>query len=98
MATTTPEGRITGTAPLKKASSEEQALVASAREVPVMRGLPIFGNLFEARRDPLTFFAKAARTHGDYVGVRFGPLRYLFVNDPEGVRHILVDNYRNYPK
>jgi cytochrome P450 len=27
-----------------------------------------------------------------------GPLRYLFVNDPDGARRVLVDNSKNYPK
>src|SRR4051794_40141185 len=54
--------------------------------------------MFEARRDPLRFFLKAVREHGDYVRAHFGPLRYFFVNDPEGVRRVLVDNHRNYPK
>jgi cytochrome P450 len=100
MATTTPEGRVNEAAPGSMArSSREQALVQiAARDAPLARGLPLIGSLFEARRDPLTFFAKITREHGDYVAVRFGPLRYLFVNDPDGVRHILVDNHRNYPK
>ena len=54
--------------------------------------------MFEARRDPLDFFQRAAREYGDYVDVRFGPLRYFFLNDPDAVRRVLVDNHRNYPK
>src|SRR4051794_7085740 len=80
------------------ASVTTTALVPASRRAPVVPGAPIFGSMFEARRDPLAFFLKAVREHGDYVSVRFGPLRYFFVNEPEGVRRVLVDNHRNYPK
>jgi cytochrome P450 len=65
---------------------------------PGPRGGLFFGSLFEAQRDPLEFFQRMIGEHGDYVGVRFGPFRYLIVNDPDSVRHVLVDNHRNYKK
>jgi len=57
-----------------------------------------FGRLLEAQRDPLAFFERMIGEHGDYVGIRFGPIRYLVVNDADGVRRLLVDNHRNYTK
>jgi cytochrome P450 len=69
-----------------------------AVDAPRPRGTLILGNLLEAQRDPLGLFQRSLRDLGDHVGFRFGPFRYLLVNDPEGVRHILVDNNRNYRK
>jgi cytochrome P450 len=80
-------------------SSPPQALLApTATNAPGPRGGLFFGSLFEAQRDPLDFFQRMIGEHGDYVGVRFGPFRYLIVNDPDSVRHVLVDNHRNYKK
>src|SRR6266852_3498780 len=52
----------------------------------------------EATRDPLEFFGEAQRTYGNFVQFRFGPYRYLMVNDPEAIKQVLVDNPRNYVK
>ena len=52
---------------------------------PGPRGGFFFGSLFDAQRDPLDFFQRMIGEHGDYVGVRFGPFRYMIVNDPEAV-------------
>jgi cytochrome P450 len=67
------------------------------RDAPGPRGAA-FENLFGARRDPLTFFQSMLEKYGDFVAVRFGPVRYFLVNDPDGVRHVLVDNQKNYKK
>jgi cytochrome P450 len=81
------------------ASSPSPALTAPVvPNAPGPRGRLFFGSLFEAQRDPLEFFQRMIGEHGEYVGVRFGPFRYLIVNDPESVRQVLVDNHRNYKK
>jgi cytochrome P450 len=67
-------------------------------DAPGPRGSLFLGSLLEAQRDPLGFFQRSIAEHGEYVGVRFGPHRYLIVNDPEAVRRVLVDNHRNYKK
>ncbi|WP_394834168.1 cytochrome P450 [Pendulispora rubella] len=61
-------------------------------------GLPYFGHTFEAGRDPLGFFGKAARDHGDIVQFDFGPYRYVLANEPESIKRVLVDNAKNYIK
>ena len=71
------------------------------RPAPRAPGPPggyFFGRLLDARRDRLDFFDRMLREHGDYVAVRFGWLQYIVVNDPEGARHILVDQNRKYVK
>lgn len=80
-------------------STSPQALAPVAvPNPPGPRGGLFFGSLFEAQRDPLEFFTRVIATYGDYVAVRFGPFRYMIVNEPEAVRQVLVDNHRNYKK
>jgi len=50
------------------------------------------------RRDPLEFLFKSWRTHGDIVQFPIPrPPTYL-VNSSPGVRHVLVNNAKNYDK
>jgi cytochrome P450 len=50
------------------------------------------------RRDPLQYLARAWREHGDVVQFPIPrPPSYL-INDPDGVRRVLVGNARNYTK
>jgi cytochrome P450 len=80
-------------------STSPQALAPLATpNAPGPRGGLFLGSLFEAQRDPLEFFQRVIATHGDYVSVRFGPFRYMIVNEPDAVRQVLVDNHRNYKK
>jgi cytochrome P450 len=69
----------------------------SAPPPPHLRGLPLIGNLLDLRRDPLELFAEVA-TLGDVVALRFAHVQYYFVNSPAAVRHVLVDNNKNYVK
>src|SRR5439155_3791480 len=85
--------------PTISTTSDSSALAtAHTSDAPGPRGGLFFGSLLEAQRDPLEFFQRMIREHGDYVGVRFGPYRYLVVNDAEGVRQVLVDNHKSYKK
>lgn len=70
----------------------------SLQTLPGPRGMPIFGSIFDVWRDPLGFLLRGARDHGDVVRFRFGPYDYLLLNDPEVVRHVLVENARAYRK
>lgn len=49
-------------------------------------------------RDPLRFFSTLAAEYGDVVCYRPAPDTAYLVNHPDYVRHILVDNNRNYSK
>jgi len=70
----------------------------SEKRPPGPRGVPWFGSAFDAWRDPLEFLVQSVRAYGNVVAFRFGHLRYLLVNEPEGVKHVLVDNAKNYTK
>ena len=56
----------------------------------------LLGALPEARRDPLGMFIKAAREYGDVVRLRFGPYTSYLVNHPDGIKHVLQTNHKNY--
>jgi cytochrome P450 len=61
-------------------------------------GLPFFGNVLDVWRDPVGILVESSRTYGSMVGLRFGPFRFFLVGDPDGIRHVLVDNPQNYKK
>ncbi len=71
---------------------------ATIARAPGPRGLPWFGSVFEAWRDPLSLFLESRDRHGDVVRFRFGPFQYYLVNDPNVVKHVLVDNPKAYTK
>ena len=49
-------------------------------------------------RDPLAYFQAIASQYGDVVCYRPAPETAYLVNHPDFVRHVLVDNNRNYSK
>jgi cytochrome P450 len=49
-------------------------------------------------RDPLSFFLTLTRQYGDVVCYRPAPEPAYLVNHPDYIRHVLVDNNRNYSK
>jgi cytochrome P450 len=58
----------------------------------------LLGSLPEGLRDPLTLLARTHASHGDVALLRFGPFRYVLVNDPDAIQHVFVANHRNYVK
>lgn len=50
------------------------------------------------RRDPLSWLSAITRHHGDLVRLAFPRHTALVVNHPEGVKHVLHTNNRNYDK
>ncbi len=76
-------------------------MTAALRELdslPGVAGPPFAGSFFDARRDPLELFERAARHGGDAACLRFGPYRYLTLHSPEAIRHVFVENARAYHK
>jgi cytochrome P450 len=50
------------------------------------------------RRDPLTYLEQVTRRYGDLVAFPLPRTPVLLVNDPDGVRRVLVENTRAYSK
>ena len=71
---------------------------AAGRTPVKLKGRPLVGLLPELRADPLRFFTRVARDHGDAVELSFGPDRVLMLNSPAMIRHVLQDNRLNYEK
>lgn len=69
---------------------------------PGPRGTLLLGNLPAMRRGALALLQSAARDYGDVVRLPIGPplLRRYFhlVNHPDGIKHVLQFNHRNYKK
>jgi cytochrome P450 len=59
---------------------------------------PSRGSLREFVRDPLRFFTSMTTEYGDIVCYRPAPDTAYLINHPDFVRHVLVDNNRNYSK
>ena len=69
---------------------------AATKTIPGPRGLPLLGVMPEMVSDMLGLFTKTARDHGGMARFKLLGKPYLLVTDPEYVKHILQDNYRNY--
>jgi cytochrome P450 len=68
------------------------------RQPPGPRGHFLFGSMADLQCDRLKFAMDLALEYGDVALFRMGPLPLYMVNHPDGIRHILVDNKRNYSK
>lgn len=56
------------------------------------------GSSRELMRRPLDFFLTLTRTYGDIVCYRPAPEPAYLINHPDYIRHVLVDNNKNYSK
>jgi cytochrome P450 len=67
--------------------------------VPGPWALPVVGGMLQLRSDPLARVLELRARHGGFI--RLGPLgrRNLYlVTEPAVVRHVLLDNHKNYKK
>lgn len=62
------------------------------------RGYPLVGVLPEMWRAPLRLLMTAALGYGDVVRLRMGPRVAYLLTHPDHIKHVLQENYRNYPK
>lgn len=67
-------------------------------QAPYSKGLPVIGHLLDRLRNPLDFYLKLALKHGPVVKAKVGRWQVYAISDPEGVKHVLTDNVKNYPK
>ncbi|HLX37846.1 MAG TPA: cytochrome P450 [Candidatus Binataceae bacterium] len=66
-----------------------------SRTAPGPRG-PI--SAWGLMRDPLVFLGKAFSRYGDVVHLRFFNLEVFAIAHPDGIKHALQENHRNYTK
>jgi cytochrome P450 len=69
---------------------------ANQKPIPGPRGRPLLGVMPEMVRDMLDLFTNTARTYGGIAQFKLLNNSYLLVTDPDYVKYILQDNYKNY--
>ena len=74
------------------------AFGAAPPQPPGPTGSVLLGSLVEGWNRPLELFSRCMLEHGPIARLRFGPAFYYLLNDPELVRHVFVENHRNYKK
>jgi len=62
------------------------------------KGSFVFGNTFEVLKNPLAFLSKLAKNYGPVVTVRFGGRKYYVLQHPDCVKHVWLENYKQYRK
>ena len=62
------------------------------------RGWPVVGHLFAVMRDPLGLLMEGMKSGRPLVRYRFGPFRYVLVNEPDAVGQVLRDPEQVYGK
>ena len=72
--------------------------MASSGYPPGPQGTLIGWNFAEFKRDTLGFFQRAALEYGDFVPMRFGPIRAVFLNHPDTIEQVLVSDQRKFIK
>ena len=65
---------------------------------PGPRTKGILGNLKDRRNRPLELFTTSLQKYGGVVRFRMGPMTVHLVSEPEGVKRVLQENYKNYIK
>lgn len=66
------------------------------KQIPGPSGLPILGVMPEMVNDMLGLFTKTAREHGGIAQFKLLNKPYFLITDPDYVKYILQDNYKNY--
>lgn len=75
--------------------SPDPVVHSNGRRLPPV---PEGRSLRQLVRDPLNYFSTIASAYGDVVCYRPAPDTAYLINHPDYVRHVLVDNNRNYSK
>jgi cytochrome P450 len=68
------------------------------KSIPRIAGLPLFGNLFEYKNDPLKLFMRVMHECGDIGCFYFGPYPLIQLNQPALVQSLLVEHAYDFDK
>ena len=63
-----------------------------------VKGSFLFGSTFEIVKNPVAFLSKLAKNYGPVVTVRFGGRKYYVLQHPDYVRHVWLENHKQYRK
>jgi cytochrome P450 len=58
----------------------------------------ITGHALSLRKSRLSYMHACLKQYGDFMEMYLGKKRTLLVNDPVGLKYVLFDNSKNYPK
>jgi hypothetical protein len=61
-------------------------------------GYPLLGSVLPALKDPIALFTSTTQEYGDVASFRLLRYRYVLLNDPEAIRHVLATNAKAYVK
>ena len=70
----------------------------TANQIQTAKGSFLFGNTFEILKNPVAFLSKLAKNYGPVVTVRLGGIKYYVLQHPDYVRHVWLENYKQYRK
>ena len=73
-------------------------MAVTASRPPGPRNLPIIGNLYAFRSNPLAFLSNLARQYGDLSYFRAGRQNFFLLSHPDLIREVLVNNQSNFVK
>jgi cytochrome P450 len=72
--------------------------MVAALQAPGPRAIWPVGQLYQFRRDPLTFLARLAREYGDVARCKAGPQSIYLISHPDYVRDVLVTHNARFKK
>ncbi len=76
-----------------------RALARASKPPPGPTGIiAAINNVRRGWSDPLNLLGEVTRAYGNIAMARFGPMRYVVVQDPLAIKHVLLDNVKNYVK
>jgi cytochrome P450 len=73
-------------------------MIVERRQPPGPAGYPLVGIIPQLRRNPLHTFVDIAQRYGPVVQLELGPATSFLVAHPDGVQHVLQQNWHNYEK
>lgn len=59
---------------------------------------PVMGHLLKFKKNPIEFFLNQSRSMGPLYKIKLLNKEYLVVNHPDAIRHVLVNNVKNYSR
>jgi len=67
-------------------------------QLPVVRGLPLIGNLFTYRTNKINFLSQLRDQYGDQVTFLLGKHELILLTNPEDIHWLEMKNAKNYVK